>query len=358
MGSENAARLPISEPISGYHDRQVDGIYWIGFSLQDERSGHWIYTAQQQAVREHLSQYIAQAQIEPLLWAMIPISLFTVVLVLWLMRPIRSLAQALEGRDVDNLTPIVIELPSELQPVLTAINRHFERLRHYLVREKQFIHDASHELRTPVTVIKLHADCALRTTDTTELQHTLQSISTGASRLTHLVNQLLLVAKLDQSAKIIQRPLSYQYLLEESFLLMDPAFIKRVQWQIHCTDVQCCIGDETLLIILLRNLLDNAAKYALPGSTVGVRFTFHEDDYSIEVENSGQQLSEQERCQLTERFYRPLASQQIDGAGLGLAIVSRIVQQHQGQLTLESPKNGGLRVLIQWPMKTPPVQPA
>ncbi len=115
-------------------------------------------TAQREDIREEMSAYLALAQIRPILVVMIPLSVFIYLIIGLTLRPLRLLEQTISTKSPEQLSEITLPLPTELQPIKLAINQLINRVSHYVTQEKRFVSDAAHELRTPLSVLQLHAE--------------------------------------------------------------------------------------------------------------------------------------------------------------------------------------------------------
>lgn len=349
VASENATNYPLSIPEQGYHELPIEGYTWISFSYFDVDSNVWIYTAQREDVRSELSTYITADQLWVVLLTWLPLSLAILVIVIWFLRPVRQFATQLQQRDANDLQPLNAQLPSELIPIQSNINALFERINDYLQREKHFIADASHELRTPLAALKLHAAQIAPTAPTSII-----AVQQATERLTHLVNQLLLLTKLEgttlhpeQLHSVPLHPLLLQVLADLPDDITD-----RVEWQLSIAPSTVVYGLPTLLEVLFRNLLQNAAKYSGNNGMVSITNHRTSNHCRISVHDTGPGVPKAEIERLGERFFRHPETRHIDGAGLGLSIVKRIAQLHGIVLSFENSPAGGLAVHLDFPLRT------
>jgi two-component system sensor histidine kinase QseC len=226
-------------------------------------------------------------------------------------------------------------MPTELTQVVAAMNQLLQAIEQHMQREKRFIADASHELRTPLSIIYLHAQNLAQSTLTDEQRHAVNAVKLGSERMTHLTNQLLALARLEQPKLDIQS-LSLADLLDSSLHLLSADLLARVVWQIDTKFQQPKVAyqiraDRSLMQVAMRNILENAAKYAPFDSDVVI---------AVELLSMTQlQLTISNHCEVTiqlnrlgERFYRTSEHQSIAGSGLGLSIVCRIMALHHFQL--------------------------
>lgn len=315
---------------SEYHTENGD--LWINFTLRLDELGVQIVSSQREEVREELSYTIALTQIHPILFLILPLSLLTLYLVRRGLKPLKQLQQQLSHTRPEQLQPIVSPMPAELTQVVAAINQLLAAIEQHMQHEKRFIADASHELRTPLSIISLHAQNLAQTALNAEQDAAVAAIKQGSERMSHLTNQLLALAKLEHP-KLVLRPQPLADLLEASLHQVAPVLLQKVIWQLDDLDTCRAAGyqvqaDTTLLQIALRNLFENAAKYAPADSEVVLRLAQHENNkLSLTIQN--QCSAAVDNNLLGQRFYRAAGHQDVTGSGLGLSIVKRITQLHR-----------------------------
>lgn len=280
------------------------------------------------------------------------------------LRPLNQLASSLHKRHAHDLAPINTPVPTELQPLIASLNLLFNRVTETINREQRFTADAAHELRTPITAIKLQANelafsLANGNTNGEELS-SLQRIQNVANRASHLIDQLLTLAKLDNHRQDLFQQTSFQNIdwlqvseeaLQSVSLSAREQGVRLQRHQLSATPkaVLPLMGDATLLTLLLRNLLDNAIKYGgqaeeeqeLNSSLVELTLA---DDF-ISVRDHGNGINNDSLQRVKERFYRPAGQSQM-GSGLGLSIVERITQIHNLTFSLENHPDGGVVATI------------
>ncbi|WP_324832973.1 sensor histidine kinase [Pseudomonas saxonica] len=274
------------------------------------------------------------------------------LLVVWLavsaaLRPLERLRRAVEEREPDDLRPLPrVAVQRELRPLVQALNHFTERLRGQFERQSQFIADAAHELRTPLAVIKARLELGLRANDPATWRSTLEQAVQGTDRLTHLANQLLSLARIENGARAIAeggaQKLDLSQLARELGMAMAPlAHARGVALALEADQPVWLRGEPTLLSELLNNLLDNAMAHTPIGGNVILRVT---PQAVLEVEDDGVGIPFEDRERVFERFYR--RNQQVAGSGLGLAIVGEICRAHRARITLHDGAQGGLKVRV------------
>ncbi|ANN78588.1 histidine kinase [Bordetella flabilis] len=272
--------------------------------------------------------------------------------------PLNALQQRLRARRPDDLSPIDERAtPTEIAPLVAAINDLLERLSATVQTQRRFVADAAHQLKTPLAGLRTQAELALRDASADEMQASLRQLVTGSERATRLVNQLLLLARAENPATVGMAPTDLNALACE----------QTAQWAPHALAIGTDLGfeaaggevrieaNEILLAELLNNLIDNALRYTPRQGRVTVRVQGWADAAVLEVEDSGPGIPPAERERVFDRFYRMLGTP-ADGSGLGLAIVREIAQKHGAAVELsDNPGLGsplpGLRITIRFPHK-------
>ncbi|MCC6656772.1 MAG: hypothetical protein IT512_01160, partial [Rhodocyclaceae bacterium] len=278
-------------------------------------------------------------------------------LLVWLavgagLAPLAGVAREVARRDPDNLAPLDPgRSPREVLPLVAALNALFGRLKDSLEQERRFTADAAHELRTPLAAVKTQAQVALGATGEAERSRALANVVAGTDRASRLVEQLLVLARLDpQTALPTGQPVDLHELARQGVAELAPAAAaKGVEMGLAPGEATPVAGDAVLLAVLLRNLLDNAVRYTPSGGEVEVSVGRTSGGASLAVVDSGPGIPEAERGKVCERFHRLLGSGE-DGSGLGLSIVRRIADLHRATVVLgEGPGGRGLRVEVTFP---------
>jgi two-component system sensor histidine kinase QseC len=355
--SSAAPESALGDGIPGYTQAKVGGKPWRVLTRWDPQHEFMIVIAEPLAGREHLARLIALKMLFPTL-AIIPM----LALLTWLavgtgLRPLRQLRREVVQRSADRLEPLAMKaVPSEVMPLVAALNDLFERLKQSIEAEKRFTADAAHELRTPLAALKTQAQVALRVTDSADRETALQHVLTGVDRATHLIEQLLTLARVDpEMASVHYQPVSLRQLTAEALGLIEPmAHQKHIELALEESDEAVINGDAGPLAILLRNLLDNAVRYTPTGGQVSVTVLHQKNEgVVLEVCDTGPGIPEEERARTLERFYR-IPGTGVQGSGLGLSIVQRIAARHKARLLLHSGPHGvGLCVKVVFPEYRP-----
>jgi two-component system sensor histidine kinase TctE len=229
------------------------------------------------------------------------------------------------------------------------------RIQGLIASQRRFIADASHQLRTPLTVLKTQSELALREADrapcdAAALRAMVQGIAATTDSAVHLANRLLMLARIEHSGGVEPVPVELRALVRQVALeLAVPAVSRNIDLALEAEQELVVPGQALLLHEMVANLVDNALRYTPDGGGVTLRIG---PGRVLEVEDSGPGIPESERERVFSPFYRAAASMQRNpgGAGLGLAIVRDIAALHGATITLADGAHGqGLKVSIAFP---------
>lgn len=349
--SFNVPQLTDADWQPGFADLQQETYRWRGYVLESPDSGLAVWVGERSDVRGELVDKIVRGTLVPDLLG-IPL----MMLLVWFaigsgLKPLDQLAQLIRLREPNSLQPIVLgDLPAELEPVQAALNRMLEQLHQLLAREQRFIADAAHELRTPLAVLKIHAENAMQATDPGEREQALQHLRQGVERATRLISQMLTLARLADEQQRQRNPLALLQSCRDEVAELLPLALRRDQELelISDSDLPDKVNMEPgSLGMLLQNLVGNAIQHAPDGGRILISLQRQTDQLVLRVEDSGSGVAAADRERLLERFHTQGSSQ---GAGLGLSIVQRIVERHQGNLQLGDSPLGGLLVQVSLPL--------
>jgi two-component system sensor histidine kinase TctE len=283
------------------------------------------------------------------------IALVVLVVVQRATRPVRSLSAQLQARPDDDLTPLQApRAPRELIPLIEATNSTMNRLQHLLEHQKRFVRDASHQLRTPLAVLKVQVQSALR--GDLEPRQALLEISATVERATALANQMLALAKVEQLAQQVPASvIDWSRVLSEVALDLSPLIAaKDIDFEIVSAPVWLRTHDW-MLRELARNLLHNAIRYTPNQRTLSVRLVSDATFAALVISDSGPGISAEMRTRLFQPFS---AAQTQSGSGLGLAICQAIVLALGGSISLDNRVQHGRCTGLDATVRLPLVQNA
>jgi len=225
--------------------------------------------------------------------------------------------------------------PSEIAPLVGAMNELLDRLSANVQAQRRFVADAAHQLKTPLAGLRTQAELALRDASPEEMQASLRQLIMGSERATRLVNQLLLLARAENPNAVELGPTDLNAIAHEQTLQwVYQALTAKADLGFEGTETALIIpGNDILLAELLNNLIDNALRYTPSGSHVTVRVRHTSTHAILDVEDSGPGIPIEERERVFDRFYRVLGTR-AEGSGLGLAIVREIAQKHHAQVQI------------------------
>ena len=327
MRSSNAPAQPLSAVDQGFAEREIEGRRWRVFATRGAERDVRVHVGEVVGSRAAILKAVLQGMLMPML-----VGLPVLALLVWLAvrqgsLPLRRLERLLARRDPQALEPVHVEgAPSEMAPMLAALNTLFDRIRRLIESERRFTADAAHELRTPIAAIRTQAQVAMGEADDARRRHALQATLAGCDRASRLVEQLLSLARLEAASATAAAPVdvgavAQAMVAEQASEALDKAQEIELEAQPDCL----VSGDPALLGMLVRNLVDNAIRYSPRGARVRVRVARRDGQVVLSVEDSGPGLTPEQIDRLGERFFRVLGSD-ASGSGLGWSIVRRIAQ--------------------------------
>jgi heavy metal sensor kinase len=316
---------------------------------------------------EHLEEELALVR-ATFLWAIPPALLLAAALSYWLaVRALSPVERLRKNTDAITATDLhqrisVANAHDEIGQLTLTVNALFGRLEHAFDEIKRFSADASHELRTPITIIQSEAEmCLQQAASGTRTAERLQSIIEECKRLTDLTSQLLQLSRAESNpAMTANAPFALNKLLLEVIDSFEPIALKNAVALKYLEPEGSCLvrGDRDAMRQVFHNLVDNAIKYNVSGGTVEVSCECDEQHVVIEVRDTGRGITPDELPQVFERFYRGRGDSRssgnssttgYEGSGLGLSIVKRIVANHGGQCTAASRVGDGATFRVSLP---------
>lgn len=350
-GAPLLQQVPLEQPTAAPRKLQVEG------------QPHWLYHAAgpQWALRiaepvrstESFLAYNSVFLLEYLLLA-----LPFVLVPAWLsvrtgLKPLQQFAQGIARRRPEDLSPVGIPVRHrELKPLVGALDQLLDKLRHRLDRERSFVQDAAHELRTPLAVVVTQAHVMAHAQDAAERGRAHQLLEQAIARASHLARQLLMLATLDSGQAAGARRVDVAQAVRELLAQAAPqAMARRIELSLEAPDTLPSPVDEAAFASIVLNLVDNAIRYGREGGAIVVTLRGDDERLCLHVQDDGPGIPAQEHALVFERFYRCAGEQQATGSGLGLAIVRQAALRMGGLVQITPGLQGrGIGFLVSLPV--------
>jgi len=334
----------------GYSQRIAGGQTWRVFSAWDDQHNLQIQVGETLAHRRETTTSIF-SRLGVLVFFLLPMAIILIwAIVGSVFEPLEASARDVGSRSPDDLREVGVErAPLEVRPLLDALNQLLARVRSALERERTFTADAAHELRTPLAAIRTTAQVLGDATGPEDIRSSVQDLLEGVDRSSRVVDQLLLMARMDS-----------RHPGEMSDLDLEPVVLGEYEAQRRYAQVRGVAleidvrptpvrGNADRLRILLRNLVDNALRYTPTGGTVRVACGPGAAGPEMTVSDSGVGIPVEVRDRVFERFFRVIGND-ATGSGLGLSIVQRIAEDHGARIEMRDGLDGaGITFAVVFP---------
>lgn len=358
LGSRHPQLVLPADTQDGLQTRMIDKVQWR-LLVKTFNSQQRLVVAQKIAVRDMVALESATTTLIPYI-ILIPLLLFIIsYLVRRMFKPVALLAADLDERSEDDLQEInQLNLPAEILPFVAAINRMLTRVNESVMQQKRFVADAAHEMRTPLTALSLQVERLEVAENPEQMKARLAILKSGILRTQALLNQLLALARAQQAGSQEKTVVSIQHVfrrvLEELMPLADSKHIDLgVANEIDAyLDIQ-----EIDLIILIRNLVDNAIRYTPERGQIDLSVQLNKFEIIIQIDDTGPGIAKEERTRVFDPFYRVIGNDTA-GSGLGLSIVKAIAtrigaQVHLGNSAAHGERSGlCVSIVIPWTKNT------
>ncbi len=353
LRSHNAPILDAG--LTGFYTLEADTMMWRVFNLVVPSNGLQVQVSEKMTIRQETVRHILIHSLWPML-----LSLPILGLIIWgsvgsSLRPLRRITETVEQRDPGSLQPIsTTDVPPEVTPMIEALNGLFLRVHNALENERRFTANAAHEMRTPLAALKTQAQAAQLDADNKKFMPFLSNIINGVDRATHLLEQLLTLARADaqQSEIVLQQQADLHVVtLNAVSAMSEQARESEIDLKMEDATGPIYIrGDGDAISILLRNLIDNAIRYTPAGGEVVVKLEQDKSSVRLVVADTGKGVPPEMQAIMFQRFQRG-ASNGAQGSGLGLSIVKQITDLHRADISITDRADGhGLIVTITFPV--------
>jgi two-component system sensor histidine kinase QseC len=349
LARSNNATTPLlsadNDVVAGFRDINFSGYRWRVYILKDDSLNRWIITGERSDISYILAEKVVTASIIPIVLA-IPIAAFIIWIAIGVgLKPLRELTGQLNNKQADDLSPVLMaNTPEELTSLVASTNALLQRLNDAFAREQQFSADAAHELRTPISILKVQLHNLQNDEHISDAA--LLPLASGIERMGQVIEQILSLYRYSPEQALIKQSEIDLSAIVQSIIAKDYEKIATKQQKISLSGGEVCLikGNQFALETLVQNLISNASKSK--HITTGIRLI---------VEDSGPGIPQEQFERVFERFYRVDGDRHnsgILGCGLGLAIVKHIVDLHKAKISLHhSTQLGGLKVMIDFPNK-------
>lgn len=334
--------------VLGFSDGMAGGVRYRVYSLQTPEQT--VQIAQDLDARQARARSLA-------LRAVFPVALLAPLLMLavwWLidrsLAPVERTRRQVAARTADDLSPLPDDgLPQEVLPLVQELNLLFGRSRLAFEAQRNFVADAAHELRSPLTALKLQLQLLQRAPDEASRATAIDALGEGITRAARLVEQLLTLARSEPGAPVpAPSPIDLSELVRQAVALTLPLANTRGSTLALFADAPVPVhGDAAALTALVRNLADNAVRYSPPNAQVELRVSMEAGAPTLQVDDSGPGIPPEDHERVFDRFYRRAHGDE-PGSGLGLAIVRSVAEQHGAHVALATSKLGGLQVTVRF----------
>lgn len=336
--SFRAPSTPISAFSPGFDYANFDSYRWRTFTRYETFSQRWVIVAERTDLRFLLAENVVLESIIPILLGIPLIGLLIWIIVSHGLKPLQVLSNELRSKHITDLSPLNFEhSKKELTQVIQSLNGFINRLDKALEREKRFSADAAHELRTPISALKIQLHNLQQEIDGSS--EAFVALQNGVDRMQHLIEQLLSLYRTtpDQFAENCTEIDLYaltQDLIAQHYSLFENKN-QALELKGHS---EIIIGEKFALETMITNLLSNASKYTPEQGKIKIELTSDANEVCLLVEDNGKGIPEIEKARIFERFYRSTQENEtmIPGCGLGLTIVKHVVELHGAKLSLEN----------------------
>ena len=337
-------------PVLGFSDRQFGRETWRSLAISYAGEPIVVEISQSAQLRATVVRQIVLSLVLPVLSLILAIGAIIYIQMTSALRPMLQISQQLDARAPSNLEPLRgHRVPVEIAPLFDAFNRLIERMRGAIAREREFVDNAAHELRTPIAAVKARAQVVERALDgDPHRQAIARGLVAATNRAAGVIDQLLDLSRLSGS-EVVRQPVDMSKLTDAVARVMASAAIAKGQtFEAEIAPDIFVEGQLEALMMVVRNLLDNAIRYTPAGGEVGVGLDrLDNGSVVLRVFDTGPGVPAERQRAMFDRFVRLSSSEA--GSGLGLSIVERIVTRHNGEIAVANREPHGLIVTVTLP---------
>ncbi len=353
--SNNAPEQLMTSLNAGFQDSNFGRYRWRNYVHYNTLTESWVITAERTDIRNQLIDNFILESVSPII-LMLPIAF----LIIWFLvgsglKPIGQLTKQLQQKQEHDLSPVSLtDLSKELQPLVNSTNNLLARLESAFERSKRFSADAAHELRTPISGLKVNLyNFQIESPDNKNLK----LLTAGVNRMEHVVEQILTLYRTTPDQYMVNFESLDLYGIAQHSIAQQYADFETKEQLVELSGNSAYLPcDKFTMETLLQNLLGNANKYTPEGGQVVISVNRVNDHIQLKIEDSGPGIPEDKYHRIFDRFYRMTGDQnnsEIVGCGLGLSIVQHIVQLHHGDIQLSHSKFAtGLAITIIFPLSS------
>ena len=352
MRSKNAPKTALTAT-DGFSETRDRKDRWRHYSQWNDDHSLQVQVSENHHIRDELIAHIAWRLLFPALFGLPLIGLWVWVATRQGLSSLDGIARQIASRAPQQLQPLTpAAAPEEIRTILEALNGLFQRVETALETERRFTADAAHELRTPLAALQAQVQVALRARDSSERDRSLAQLQSGLTRASHLVDQMLQLARLDPESGLPDpQPVDLAVLAEAVCADLGHQILdKDLDFALAAAPGCIVTGQAEWLRVLIRNLIDNAIRYTPTGGSLRVQVAATNGQSRLSVSDSGPGIPAGDREAVLRRFHRLNRGEHPTGSGLGLAIVARIAELHGADLEFAAGENAqGLQVTVTWP---------
>ena len=352
MRSKNAPKTALTAT-DGFSETRDRKDRWRHYSQWNDDHSLQVQVSENHHIRDELIAHIAWRLLFPALFGLPLIGLWVWVATRQGLSSLDGIARQIASRAPQQLQPLTpAAAPEEIRTILEALNGLFQRVETALETERRFTADAAHELRTPLSALQAQVQVALRARDSSERDCSLAQLQSGLTRASHLIDQMLQLARLDPESGLPDpQPVDLAVLAEAVCADLGHQILdKDLDFALAAAPGCIVTGQAEWLRVLIRNLIDNAIRYTPTGGSLRVQVAATNGQSRLSVSDSGPGIPAGDREAVLRRFHRLNRGEHPTGSGLGLAIVARIAELHGADLEFAAGENAqGLQVTATWP---------